>query len=568
MYAIQQAKQEAVAALKRAIGKGFSIHTDDLEHPPNRNMGDLAFPCFILAKEQGRNPAEIATELSAKIGESSLIEKAVPQGPYVNFWFKNDALTGQVLSEILSKKGEYGQSDFGKGRSVLVEYAQPNTHKEFHVGHIRNAVLGQSIVNMLQGVGYKVIAASYIGDIGAHVAKALWGYKEFQGEKEILKTDRTKRLGEIYTLATKQIEEHEEDKKEVDEVQQKLESGDDEWTKLWKETREWSMDEFRRIFKELHVKPDVWYYESEVEGPGKLLVNKMLTEGIAKKSEGATIVDLEEEGLGAFLVLKSDGSSLYATKDLALAIKKEETYAPDRQIFVVDTRQSYYFKQLFATLKRMGFTKKLTHVAYDMVTLPEGAMSSRKGNIVTYDALRNTMVDTLKEETKARHEDWKESKVQEVAETIAGASITFFMLRQDPTTEITFSIEEALSFDGYSGPSILYTIARIERMKKKAGVKPKVQAEMLRTDLEKQLIRMLAMYPQILEEAAQGFKPSIIAQWAFDVSKLFAEYYHAERIIDEDEKELTQAKLALVESVRQVLNNALIMLGIVPAKEM
>jgi arginyl-tRNA synthetase len=568
MYAKQQAIAESVTALKKAIGKGFTVTPDMIDSPPDPSLGDLAFPCFELAKGEGRNPVEIATELAAKIGPSDLIEKISSAGPYVNFWMNSKKLTELVLAEAMPKKGNYGDSILGKDRKVLVEYAQPNTHKEFHVGHIRNAVLGQSVVNILKANGYEVVAASYIGDIGAHVAKAIWGLNKFHKDEEITEEDHADKLGGIYTAATKYVEENESAKEEIAEVQRKLEDGDADLVALWKETREWSLKSFKRIFKELHVKPDVWYFESDVEAPGKELVKKLLTEGIAKKSEGATVVDLEDEDLGIFLVLKTDGSSLYATKDLALALKKESDFAPDRQIFVVDVRQSLYFKQLFATLKRMGFTEQLTHLAYDMVNLPEGTMSSRSGNIISYDDLRRNMEDVLHEETAKRHDDWDEKKIEKTAKGITGAAITFMMLRQDPNSIITFDTEEAMSVDGFTGPYILYTISRIESIRKKTKIKPKLDADLLTHENEQELVRALAEFPEVVQRAGKTFTVSAVAQWAFDTAKLFAEYYHEVHVIEEDDKEGTAARLALIEAVQKTLIRALELLAIEPIKEM
>ncbi|MFH1767476.1 MAG: arginine--tRNA ligase, partial [Patescibacteria group bacterium] len=508
---------------------------------------------------------------AAKIGPGKYITKISSAGPYVNFTFALTVVTEEVIKQVAKMKKTYGNSKTGEGKNVLVEYAQPNTHKEFHIGHVRNAVLGQAVVNVMEANGYKVIAASYIGDVGAHVAKALWGLKKFMSDeeiKDISKNERAKKLGEIYTKATQFVDEHEKAKLEIAEVQQKLEAGEEPWHKLWKETREWSLREFKSIFEELNVAPDVWYFESEVEKKGKVLVKKMLTKGIAKKSEGATVVDLADEDLGIFLILKSDGSSLYATKDLALAFEKDRKFDPDRQIFVVDVRQSLYFQQLFATLRKLEYTKKLTHLAYDMVNLPEGAISSRSGNIVRYEDVRDAMVLKLVEETQKRHEDWKEKEVTEVAKTIALGSMIFMMLRQDPKSIITFDMEEALSFEGFTGPYLLYTIARIESIKKKAGMKSKVEAKLLTNRLEHELIRRLANYPDLVQDVGAHFQVSSIAQWAFDTAKLFAEYYHEIQIIDEKNQELTQARLALAESVGQVLKNSMHLLGIDVLEEM
>lgn len=564
----QDAIKEILTSLKKAIGSGFEASNDVLETPPDRTMGDLAFPCFQLAKLQERNPIEIATEIAAKIGPTELIADVSSNGPYVNFSFNDVVLAERVLTEIKKEKNNYGNSKTGEGKKVLVEYAQPNTHKEFHVGHVRNALYGQAVVNLMKANGYETVAASYIGDVGAHVAKALWGMKKFHDGEEFPKEERARKLGAIYTEATKYIEEHEEAKEEVAEVQREIEAGNDPWFSLWKETRQWSLDAFKKNFAELGVKPDVWHFESEVEEPGKELVKKMLTDGIATKSQGATIVDLEDQNLGAFLVLKSDGSSLYATKDLALAFQKEEKFHPDRQIFVVDVRQSLYFEQLFATLKKMGFTKQLTHLSYDMVNLPEGTMSSRSGNVVLFEDLRNEMVEHLLTETKKRHEDWNEKQVAQVAHTVALSGLMFMMLRQDPKSIITFDIKEAMSFDGFTGPYILYTIARIESIKKKSKIKPKINAELLTHQTEKKLIRQLVEFPEVIREVGISFEVSDIAHWAFDTAKIFAEYYHEVRVIDEENKDMTAARLALIDSTQKVLIQAMHLLGIEVLEEM
>lgn len=567
MYTKQKAMKEVVSALKKAIGKSFTVTVDMLETPPDAKMGDIAFPSFEYAKGEKRDPVEIATELAAKIGPGELFDKVVAAGPYVNFFLNGEALAAGVLKEIYVAGKKYGDSVLGKGTSVLVEYAQPNTHKEFHIGHVRNAVLGQAVVNVLRSNGYDVKAASYIGDIGAHVAKALWGMKKFHEGEEFTKEERAAKLGEIYTEATKYVESHEDAKEEIADIQRKLEAKEEPWQSLWKETRAWSLDEFKANFAELHVAPDIWYYESDVEEDGKKMVQKMLTDGIAKKSEGATVVDLEDADLGIFLILKSDGSSLYATKDVALAFRKEKEFSPDRQIFVVDMRQSLYFQQLFETLKRMGFKGLLSHLSYDMVTLPEGAMSSREGNIVRYVDLRDKLVSRLEKESSARHEDWKEKKIKETAHDIAIASMQFMMLRQDPETIITFDLDEAMSFDGFTAPYILYTIARIGSIKRQANIKAKIEPEKLNHELEQSLLRALAEYPLLVQRVGGSFQVSSIAVWAFDTAKLFSEYYHQVRILDGDSENMS-ARIKLCEAVQVSLTNALALLGIKTVDEM
>ena len=568
MYTKDTAKKEALTALKKALGKAFSVSVDMLVTPPNLAMGDLAFGCFALAKGAGRNPAEIATELAAKIGPTPLIAKITSAGPYVNFTFNDAAFASAVLTDVSTKKKRYGFGVTGKGKKVLVEYAQPNTHKEFHIGHIRSSLYGQSVVNLVRANGYETIAASYIGDIGAHVAKAIWGFKKFFGDATIAKADRARTLGEAYTQATQYADEHPEVKEEFADVQRKLEAEEEPWFSLWRETREWSLESFRAIFKELGVVPDVWYYESDVEQPGKELVKKMLTDGIAKKSQGATIVDLEDEKLGVFLALKTDGSSLYATKDLALAYRKEKDYAPDRQIFVIDVRQSLYMKQLFATLKRMQFQPELVHLGFEVVTLPDGAMSSRKGNIVRYEDLRDTLVEKITEETKTRHADWKPKKVAQNATAIAMAGMKFMMLRQDPATQITFDMDEALSVDGFTGPYVLYTVARINSIEAKADMPPLLLGDKLTHPIERAMLRKIADYPGDVAKAGQSFNVALIAQEAFALAKLFAEYYHEVRILEDEDRQRKAARLALLYAVRQTLTNGCCLLGLEMVKEM
>lgn len=554
--------------MKKSIGKKFPVSLSSLSTPPSAKFGDVAFGCFELAKGQKRNPAELATELAAKIEPGKTFQKVTSAGPFVNFTFNEVVFADKVLKEVKRLKLNYGQTKLGAGKSVMVEYAQPNTHKEFHVGHVRNALYGQTVVNIMIKNGYKTIAASYIGDIGAHVAKALWGLKKFHDGSVIPVSDREKKLGEIYTQATKFVADNPKAKEEIDEVQRALEAHEEPWYSQWMETRQWSIDAFKKIFAELLVTPDVYYFESDVESEGKKIVNKLLTDGIAKKSEGAVIVDLEKEGLGVALILKSDGSALYATKDIPLALLKEKDYHPDRQIIVVDVRQSLYFQQLFAILRQMGFTKQLTHLAYDMVTLPDGAMSSRQGNIVTYESLRGAMIDSFTEETKQRHADWTEKKVMETARQLALGSIKFMMLRQDPQSIITFDLKEAMSFEGFTGPYVLYAVARIESLKNKTKIKAKIQADLLKQPEELALIKAIAEWPLVVERLGASFQISAGLLWAFETAQLFAAYYGRVTVIDEADKEGTSARLALLDAVQTSIASALLLAGIEPVKEM
>jgi len=361
---------------------GSAVEPSDLVVPPDSKLGDLAFGCFKLAKSMGKSPAEIAKDLAVKFDtKNSDIESVSAAGPYVNFLLSTGMGVHRVIRDIEVSRDHYGNAQDGAERQIVLEYAQPNTHKEIHVGHLRNLVLGSSVVNLLKKTDWNVIAASYHGDVGAHVAKCLWWMvKSRNGSMSVddlpMEQRTGKYLGQLYAEATRELDEHPEYKDEVSVVQQKLEAHDPEWEKLWLETRRWSLDEMAEIFDDLGLDIDRQYLESEVTERGQEMVDDLIKKGMAKESQGAIIVDLEDVKLGVFLVRKSDGTSLYATKDLALAEKKHAEYPnATRSIILVDNRQQFYFQQLFETLKRMGITVPHEFIGYEFVTLKSGAMS-------------------------------------------------------------------------------------------------------------------------------------------------------------------------------------------------
>lgn len=569
MYTREEAKKQALKALKKAIGKGAEISVDDLDTPPDATMGDLAFPCFTLAKQRKANPAEIATELAAKIGPSDLISGAKAVGPYVNFLFSDEAFVKGVLGEVKKMGGKYGQGTSGKGVKVVTEGGDPNTHKGFHIGHIRDGLYSAAVTRILRANGYDVTFSQYIGDAGSDVAKIVWGLQTFHADEEPAPEDRIAFLTKVYVETNTHVEENPEAAEQIKLTQQAIEKGEDPWHSLYSKTRQWSLDYFKEVFKELNVQSDLWYFESEQIEAGKEMVQKLLTDGVAKKSEGAVVVDLEDEDLGVMLILKSDGTALYATYDLALAYRKDREHGADRYIIFTDVRQSLYFKQLFATLKRAGFKKQMTHLWYEFVTLPDGAMSTRKGNVISYESLRDSMREHLVAETRSRHEDWSDKKVTQTAHALQQAAMAFMMLRQDPESIITFDMKEAMSFEGFTAPYILYTVARIESIKKKAKVKrPKLDPTLLTHEKEQLLVRQLALYPDVVQKVGKSFKVSGLAVYAFELAKLFNEYYHDVHITTDEEKARVQARVALIEAVRQTLENAMDLLGINVLDEM
>lgn len=560
-YLIDKLKKELLEAVKTAAGVNIDFEQLEISAPPDPELGDLAVPCFYLTKLLRISPNQVALELKDKIRKPSFVKSIQNVGPYLNFFLDDKILAEKVIKEIEKKGDKYGSGKKQAG-TVMLEYSGPNTHKEFHVGHIRNNVLGASLVNLLRFSGRKLIAVNYIGDIGAHVAKCLWAYDKFH-KKDELPENKGKYLGQIYTEAVKKIEANSLLAEEVSEVQKKLETGDKYWTKLWKQTRQWSLTEFNELYKTIGVKFDHIFYESEVEKPGKKIVEELLAKGIAEKSEGAVIIDLEKYNLKQFLLLKSDGSSLYSTKELALAKLKFEKFKIDESYMVIDSRQSFYLKQFFKTLEVMGFDKKLVHIPYEFLTLKDGAMSSRKGNIVSFEDFFEQAVGIIVEDMKERHQDWAPEEIKNIARKIALAAIKFYMLRVSNNSVITFDFEEARSYDGFTGPYLQYTVSRINSILNKESVKNLAEIDFSKLDhpKEKELLLLAMQFPEIIRNSVELLEPSQLAKYLFDLAKSFSSYYQEVPILN-SEVEYKKSRLALIQAVRQTLVNGLGILGI------
>ena len=568
MYAIQKAKQDALKVLKSAIGRGYTPSIDELETPPNEEMGDLAFPCFVLSQGMGRNPSEIASEIAAKAGVKGLVKRVESKGPYVNFWLNNDAFAPHVMKEIQVAGGKYGRSTVGREKKVMVEDANLNTHKDVHIGHVRNMVLGQTVVNVLDAAGFQVLPVAYINDLGNHVARCLWGVRHLAPDEEPPKGNENAFFVRVYVEATKRMEDDPGVREEISRIQHALESGKGEWVKLWRKTNAWSLEGLKMVFQDLGLGLKKIYLESEGLKDTKKIVQDLIKKGIVVHSDGAWVVPLEEEKLGVNLLVKSDGTHLYNAKDLALAKRKEKEEHPDRSIYVVDERQKLVMAQLFATLHKMGWKKDLFHLSYGAVSLPEGAMSTRKGNVVGYWDFRNTLVETAESGTKERHEDWKEKDVRETARVIAFAALKFSMLSSDPEKPVVFDPDKALAFEGFSGPYLLYTVARCESILRKSAEKVWGTGEGLTERVETLLVRKLAEYPEVITKTSGDYRVSRVAQYLFDIAQEFNELYAHLPILSERDEKKRQSRLTLVQSTARVLKNGLDLLGIETVDEM
>lgn len=524
-----------------------------LERPPESVLGDYALPCFTLG-----NPTAVAKELAGKI-EADFLETVEAKGPYVNFFVSPEARAG-LLREI----GDgYGKQERKNGR-VMVEYSQPNTHKAFHVGHLRGTSLGEALSRILRYAGYEVVQANYSGDTGAHIAKWLWYYLTYSPPES---GDREQWIADVYVRAVRELAAHPERQEEVDGILRRLENRDPSLMETYEKTREWSIDAFRSIYEELDARFDVWWFESEVEQRGKEISEELVGKGIAKRDDGAVIVDLEDEGI--WVLLRKDGTALYSAKDLALAELKFNEYDITRSIYVIGAAQSTHMRQLFATLERMGFphADKCVHLSFAEVRLPEGKMSSRTGQNILYRDVRQQVGEHARKEIRERHPEWDERRVEETVGLVTVAALKWDMLAIGPTKTIVFDPKRATEFEGETGPYVQYTHARACSILRRAEGIREGDGTRLTEEKEQDLLRLLERFPEAVERAAREYHPSHLANYVMQLCKAFNSFYHDCPVLQTDEN-LQRDRLALVKASVYVLGTALGLLGIEAPEEM
>lgn len=563
---------------------------DSLVEPPDKKMGHLAFATFNLAKSLRNGPPKIAQQLSEKMSTCKLTSTTAI-GPYLNFMFNGDALGRYVIEPIHS--GAIFKGPFtAHAPKTMIEFSQPNTHKELHVGHMRNLCLGDSIVRLLKYSGYEIISSTFPGDMGTHVAKCLWYLKNHNQEPCPTENSRTSSaentkkkpgewLGRMYSLAHIKLEDEEntpngaKNKAMLTQIIKQLEDKKGEFYDLWVETRQWSIELMQSVYEWADVKFDHWYWESEVDAASVALVQRYYKEGKLILSEGAVGMDLSSDNLGFCLLLKSDGTGLYATKDLELARKKFEDFGVEKSIYVVDMRQALHFKQVFKTLERLGFeqAKQCLHLQYNYVELPDGAMSSRKGNIVPLTELIHRMEEMVKSQYLSRYKDeWSVAEIQSVAQIVAKGAIKYGMIRQDSNKKIVFDMNEWLKLDGESGPFIQYSYARIASLIRKLGfdtnsnIKTETASEITWSELkhptELFLAGHLAQFNMTVVTAAENYKPASVCNYLYDLSRSFNAFYHECPISTAENENLKQARLSLAAATGTILKSGLALLGI------
>ena len=551
-----------------------------IEYPPSPDLGDYALPCFSFSKTLHLSPDVIASELESKL-QKHLLNKSPftnikARGPYLNFTVSSSSFAEEILPDIFN--GNYFKQPSNiKRERVMIEFSQPNTHKGFHVGHLRNVALGDSLCRIYLYNGYDVIGANYIGDIGSHIAKCLW-YLKKHNTQDPPENHRGEWLGEMYTNAVSKLEASNGQEKinfkaELSQLLREIDEKDHEIYQEWKTTREWSMKDFREIYEWLDVKFDHFFYESEVDEEGRKIVIDGEKNGIFKKSEGAIGVDLDEEGLGFFMLLKSDGNTLYSTKDLALARKKFDKFEVERSIYVVGSEQTLHFKQVFATLKKMGYkqAEKCFHLPYALVVLPEGKMSSRQGNVILFSQLRKEIVESIQSIHLAEHrKNWSSKELEETSRKIAVAAIKYGMLNQDSNKNIVFSMDEWLVSEGDTGTYLVYAYVRIRSIGRKIPLKvsPDVDYSLLSHPNEKKLLRQMLDFNKTVFNAAELFRPSLLARMLYEFSKDFSRTYNTCSVMHAETEKLKASRLLLFHCVAETLQQGLNLLGISPPERM
>ena len=540
-----------------------------IEVPQDSKMGDYAFPCFKLAKVMRKAPPLIAKNIAEKIADNEIFEKVEQVNAYVNMFISKEEFVKDVVEDVLEKGDGFGRSDIGGGKTVIVEYSSPNIAKPFHIGHIRSTVIGNSIYKIYDALGYNVIRINHLDDYGTQFGKMICAYRHW-GNKEDVINEPIKTLLGYYTKFHEEVETHPELDDEAREIFTKLEHGEPEEVELWQWFRDESLKEFNRVYKMLGIEFDSYNGESFYSDKMPRFVKELEEKGLLEESRGAHIVDLEKYGLGVALITKSDGSTLYITRDIAAAVYRKETYDFYKNIYVVASQQNLHFQQWIQILELMGYewARDCVHVPFGLVSLEDGTMSTRHGRVVFLEDVLNRAVEQTKE--IIREKGVNTDNIDETARQVGIGAVIFNELSNNRIKDYVFSWSKVLDFNGETGPYVQYTYARCASVLRNAGeeaVKKAmekglagVNAKYLTGESSFALAKLLYRLPQVVVEAGEKFEPSIVTRHIVDIAQSFNRFYHDEHILVDDEEEKA-AKLALVIAAKTAIKNGLALLG-------
>lgn len=543
----------------------------NIEVPPSYDMGDFAFPTFPLAKVFRKNPAVIATELKESI-ESDMFEKIETKGAYLNFFINKEKLAQTVIEESIEKGEDFGRVDIGEGKNIIVEYSSPNIAKPFHIGHIRTTIIGDSLKRIFSFLGYNAIGYNHLGDYGTQFGMLIVAIKKWGNLKEI-ENNPIPELLKLYVKINEEIENDEKLHRECRDAFVDLENKDPEAVKMWEWIRNISLEEFKRVYRMLDIDFDSYKGEHFYSDKMAEQVERMEEKGILVDSEGAKIVDLEKYNLPPALIIKSDGSTIYITRDVAAAKYRHDNYKPYKNIYVVASQQNLHFQQLKYVLKEMGYDwyDEVTHVPFGMVSLEEGTLSTRKGRVVYLEDVLNRAIDKVDDILTEREEE-KGIKIEdkeELAREIGIGAVKFQELFNQRIKDYVFSWDKTLSFEGETGPYVQYVHARICSLLKKGDFSLDMEFDpsLLKTEEEINVLRVLYNFTDTVIDAHEKMEPFFITRYVVELAKEFNKFYNRVPILDEDEK-LKNTRLLLCYTVKNVIKKGLYLLGIKAPEKM
>ena len=536
-----------------------------LEQPKSSELGDIAFPAFSLAKTERKAPQIIAADIAEKI-DTAHFDKVVATGPYVNFFLSKAEISGQVIKEVIKDGADYGQQNEGNGKNVTIDLSSPNIAKPFSVGHLRSTVIGDALSNIFRKIGYNTIKVNHLGDWGKQFGLLMVAYKKW-GNQEAVEANPIDELLKLYVRINSEIENDPSLDEEGRLWFKKLEDGDPEATELWQWFRDESLTEFNRIYELLGVEFDSLngeaFYNDKMDEGIQILEEK----GLLQESKGASIVDLEDFNLPPAMIKKSDGATLYITRDIATAIYRARTYNFVKNVYVVGQEQANHFRQLKAVLKKMGFdwSDDMIHVDFGLVTKNRQKLSTRKGNIILLEPTLLEAISRAKSQIEAKNPDLENKEA--VARAVGVGAVKFYDLKTDRRNGYDFDLEAMVSFEGETGPYIQYAYARIQSILRKANFQPDAEATYSLNDPESwEIIKLLQDFGRVVKRAADNYEPSLIAKYAISLAQAFNKYYAHTRILDESPER--DSRLALSYSTAVVLKEALRLLGVEAPEKM
>ena len=537
-----------------------------LEKPKKSSMGDLAFPTFSLAKTMRKAPQIIASELVGQIN-NSYFEKVEAVGPYINFFLNKSEISAQVLKEVIKKREDYAQAAIGQGRNIVIDLSSPNIAKPFSIGHLRSTVIGDALSNIFQKLGYETIKVNHLGDWGKQFGMLIVAYKKW-GSEEAVRAHPIDELLKLYVRINAETKNHPELDEEAREWFRKLENNDEEALALWQWFRDESLMEFNRLYAELGIDFDSYNGEAFYNDKMDEVVDILTEKGLLQESQGAQVVNLEKYGIEhPALIKKSDGATLYITRDLAAAIYRKRTYDFAKAIYVVGQEQTAHFKQLKAVLAEMGYawSKDIQHVSFGLVTKNGQKLSTRKGNVILLEPTIAEAVKRSLAQIDTKNPDLVNKEA--VAHAVGVGAIKFYDLKTDRTNGYDFDLEAMVSFEGETGPYVQYAHARIQSILRKADFQPQATENYQLNDTESwEIIKLIQDFPNTIVRAADNFEPSLIARFAIHLAQSFNKYYAHTRILDDSPER--DSRLALSYATATVLKEALALLGVEAPNEM